>query len=67
MIVIQVKDFASLFKFFRELNLGKACSREQHHVFIVILPLANAKGSGQEVGGDVTLAGDVSKFEVEFH
>ena len=67
MIVVQAEDFMSLFKFFRELDLGKACSGEQHHIFIVILPLANTKGSGQEVGRDVMLARDVLKFEVEFH
>ena len=65
-IVIQSEDFASLFEFFRELELGKARGGEQHHVFVVILPLVDTKGSGQEVGGDVTLARDVSKFEVEF-
>ena len=59
-------NIALLFKFFRELNVGKACGQEQHHIFIVILPLANTKGSGQEVGRDVALAGDMSKFEVEF-
>jgi hypothetical protein len=48
------------------LYLGEACGGEQYHIFVVILPLVNTKGSGQEVGGDVTLAGDVSKFEVEF-
>ena len=29
-----------------ELDLGKVCGREQHHIFIVILPLVNTKGSG---------------------
>ena len=56
----------SLFEFFGELEFGKARSREQHHVFIVLLPVVNTKGSGQEVGGDVAFARDVSKFEVEF-
>ena len=55
----------SLFEFFGELYLGETCGGEQYHIFIVILPLVNTKGSRQEVGGDVTLAGDVSKFEVE--
>jgi hypothetical protein len=55
-----------LFEFFGELYLGKTCGGEQHHIFIVTLPLVNTKGSGQEVGGDVTFARDVSKFEVEF-
>jgi hypothetical protein len=55
-----------LFKFFRELNLGEVHGWEQHHIFIVVLPLVNTKGPGQEVGGDVTLARDMSKFEVEF-
>jgi hypothetical protein len=55
-----------LFEVFGELNLGKVCGWEQHHIFIVSLPLANTKGSGQEVGRNVVLARDVSKFEVEF-
>jgi hypothetical protein len=55
-----------LFEFFGELELGKSCGWEQHHVFVVILPLVNTKGSGQEVGGDVSFAWDVSKFEVKF-
>ena len=66
MVVIQSQDLASLFEFFGELYLGKACGGEQHHVFIVVLPLVNTKGSRQEVGGDVTLARDMSQFEVEF-
>ena len=65
-IVVQSEDFASLSEIFGKLDLGKARGWEQHHVFIVILPLADTKGSRQEVSGDVTLAGDVSKFEVEF-
>ena len=55
-----------MFEFFGKLKSGKARGGEQYHIFIVILPLVNTKGSGQEVGGDVTLAWDVSKFEVEF-
>ena len=66
MIMIQSQDFTLLFEIFRELNLGKACSKEQYHFFIVILPLVNTKGSGQEVSGDVMLAGNMSKFKVEF-
>ena len=65
-IVVQAKNFASLFELFGELSLGEMCGGEQHHVFIVILPLANTKGSGQEVGGDVMLAGDMLQFEVKF-
>ena len=56
----------SLLEFFGELYLGKMCGGEQHHVFIVILPLVNTKGSGQEVGRDVTLARDMSEFKVKF-
>ena len=67
MIVVQAKDFTSLFEIFRELDLGKAHSWKQHHFFIVILSLVNTKGLGQEVGRDVMLAGDVLKCEVEFH
>ena len=48
------------------MELGKACGWEQYHVFVVILPLVNTKGLGQEIGRDVTFARDVSKFEVEF-
>ena len=66
MIVVQAKDFVLLFEIFRELDLGKVHGWEQHHIFVVILPLADAKGSGQEVSGDVTLAWDVSKFKVKF-
>ena len=58
--MIKSQDFASLFKFFGELKLGKARGGEQYHVSIVILPLVNTKGSGQEVSRDVTLARDMS-------
>ena len=64
--MVQSQDFTLLFEIFGELDLGKACGREQHHPFVVILPLVNTKGSGQEVSGDMTLAGDMLKFEVEF-
>ena len=55
-----------MFEVFRKLDLGEARSWEQYHILIVILPLANTKGSRQEVGRDVTLAGDMLKFEIEF-
>ena len=65
-VVVLSQDFALLFELFGELYLGETRGGEQHHIFIVILPLVNTKGSGQEVGGNVTFARDVSKFEVEF-
>jgi hypothetical protein len=48
-----------MFEFFRELKSGETCGREQYHIFVVILPLVNTKGLGQEVSGDVTFARDV--------
>ena len=37
------------------------------HFFIVILPLVNTKGSGQEVGWYMMLARNVLKFKVKLH